>query len=397
MKKVLFFLILLVVACGGSSEEIVVEDTTTTTIPSAPTVDFNIVEIYNTKLGADLCNDAKDIDTTSEKCLKQYRDNLEIVDSYSEKIKKYITELNTYLESYPSERTDEYTKLFKFINTEYQAVSENYELITNKYIERFGGVPVVNLSRDSNLIESGCKLLSKVEGSENIIKLQLLYTNEFGDEFKLIINEFNSEISKTINQFSGNFNLFSAIATNYMGEEFSLNIQDSFTVTNALPRVTSIQIINNTPNLENNEVVKVRIDYEPGTYYDFFEEIFLGLYNIENKSNTNNQVIFRTNAENSYTEGGEIYNEEGYILLSLIISETRVPKNDLWATTIPLGPYSKSLFIGSYSFFIGDFHLFGHHNLSNFGVFNEFNTACGLKDNIKTTAKLLNNEIFINP
>ena len=43
----------------------------------------------------------------------------------------------TIAELYPSEMTEEYTKLFKFINTEYQAVSENYELITNKYIERF--------------------------------------------------------------------------------------------------------------------------------------------------------------------------------------------------------------------------------------------------------------------
>ena len=95
MKKVLFFLILLVVACGGSSEEIVVEDTTTTTIPSAPTVDFNIVEIYNTKLGTDLCSDAEEIDTTSEKCLRQYRDNLELVFSYAENLETYTTELNT--------------------------------------------------------------------------------------------------------------------------------------------------------------------------------------------------------------------------------------------------------------------------------------------------------------
>ena len=134
-------LLFLLFACGGSSEENVIQDTTTTTIPSVPTVDFNIVEIYNTKLEADLCSDAKDIDTTSEKCLKQYKDNLEIVVSYSEKIKIYVTELNNYFELYPSEMTEEYTKLFKFINTEYQAVSENYELITNKYIERFGGVP----------------------------------------------------------------------------------------------------------------------------------------------------------------------------------------------------------------------------------------------------------------
>ena len=146
MKKVLILLLLLLVACGGSSEETVVEDTTTTvqdtttttvqdttttTIPPAPSVDFNIVEIYKTKLEADLCSDAKDIDTTSEKCLKQYKDNLEIVVSYSEKIKIYVTELNNYFELYPSEMTEEYTKLFKFINTEFQAVSENYELIYN--------------------------------------------------------------------------------------------------------------------------------------------------------------------------------------------------------------------------------------------------------------------------
>ena len=399
MKKVLILLMLLVVSCGGSSDETVVEDTTTTTIPPAPTVDFNIVDIYNKNLGSEseLCSDATEIETTSEKCLRQYRDNLETVFSFDKSLYTYITELNTYLESYPSAMTEEYTVLFEFLNNQYRDVPETYGLVLNKYFERFGGEPVVNIVRDLNSIESGCKLVSKVEASENITKLQLIYTNEYGDEFKLIFNEFNSEISKTIDQFSGNFNLFSAIATNYMGEEFSLNIQDSFTVTNALPRVTSIQVINNTPNLEKNEVVKVQIEYEPGTYYDFFEEIFLGLYNIENKSDTNNQAIFRTNAENSYTQGGEINKEEGYILLSLIFSDTRIPKNDEWATTIPLGPYSKSLFIGYYSFHIGDFNLFGHHNLSNFGVFNEFNTACGPKDNIKTTATLINNEIFINP
>ena len=98
---------LFIVACGGSSEETVVkdtttttiqdtttttiQDTTTTTIPPAPTVDFNIVEIYNTKLGTDLCSDASDIDATPEPCLKKYRDNLELVLSYEESLQKYIT------------------------------------------------------------------------------------------------------------------------------------------------------------------------------------------------------------------------------------------------------------------------------------------------------------------
>ena len=68
------------------------DDTTTTTttatvveqddqveIPDAPSVNFDIQEIYNTKLVVELCSDAKDIDNTSEECLKQYLANLEIV------------------------------------------------------------------------------------------------------------------------------------------------------------------------------------------------------------------------------------------------------------------------------------------------------------------------------
>ena len=93
MKKVLILLLLFIVACGGSGEETVseditttVQDTTTTTIPPAPTVDFNIVEIYNKNIGSEseLCSDAIEIDTTSEECLRQYRDNLETVFSFDE-------------------------------------------------------------------------------------------------------------------------------------------------------------------------------------------------------------------------------------------------------------------------------------------------------------------------
>ena len=83
-------MLLLVVACGGSSEETVAEDTTTTTvedtttttvdttttIPPAPTSDINYIELYNSKLGTELCSDAKEIDTTSEECLRQYKENL---------------------------------------------------------------------------------------------------------------------------------------------------------------------------------------------------------------------------------------------------------------------------------------------------------------------------------
>ena len=92
MKKVLVLLLLFIVVCGGSSEETVaedttttsvqdtttttVQDTTTTTIPPAPTSDINYIELYNTKLGTELCSDAKEIDTTTEECLRQYKENL---------------------------------------------------------------------------------------------------------------------------------------------------------------------------------------------------------------------------------------------------------------------------------------------------------------------------------
>jgi len=60
----------------------IIEDSLTTeqdsNIPPLPTVSFNIIEIYEVKLGAELCSDATEIDVTSEECLRQYRDNLEL-------------------------------------------------------------------------------------------------------------------------------------------------------------------------------------------------------------------------------------------------------------------------------------------------------------------------------
>ncbi|GIR19937.1 hypothetical protein CM15mP35_01980 [bacterium] len=92
MKKVYILSLLFIVTCGGTSKETVIEDTTTTTVqdtttttvqdtttttvPPAPTSDINYIELYNSKLGAELCSDAKEIDTTSEECLRQYKENL---------------------------------------------------------------------------------------------------------------------------------------------------------------------------------------------------------------------------------------------------------------------------------------------------------------------------------
>ena len=406
MKKVLVLLLLFIVACSGSSEETAVEDTTTTTIqdttttiiPPAPTVDFNIVEIYNTNIGSEseLCSDATEIDTTSEKCLRQYRDNLETVFSFDESLYTYITELNTYLESYPSAMTEEYTVLFEFLNNQYRDVPETYGLVLDKYFERFGGVPIVNIIRDLNSIESGCSLTTKIESTENISNLQLTYTNEFKEEVVLNFDEFNTEIDNFINLYNGNFQLTNAIATNYLDEQFSLSLVDSFEITNALPRITKIEVLNSTPDIAREEFVTIRIDYIKSNRYDYFDEIGLVLFTPENKNSSNLSANFFTNSKSSFVQGGEINRKEGYVLLNLIFSDTRIPKNDLWSTTIPLGPYSKTYYVGHVSFYVGGVHIFSHQNW-NFEVFKELETACGIKDNIKSTIVFVNNEINVNP
>ena len=104
MKKVLVLLLLLMLACGGSSEETVaedtttttVEDTTTTTIPPAPTSDINYIQLYNTKLGTELCSDAKEVDTTSEECLRQYKENLNYLITLQNEIGGFATDLIAY-------------------------------------------------------------------------------------------------------------------------------------------------------------------------------------------------------------------------------------------------------------------------------------------------------------
>ena len=113
MKKyysVTFF----IVVCGGSSEEMnedtttttvqdttttTVQDITTTTIPPAPTSDINYIELYNTKLGTELCSDAE-IDTTTEECLRQYKENLNYLITLQNEIGNFGSALIAYYETY---------------------------------------------------------------------------------------------------------------------------------------------------------------------------------------------------------------------------------------------------------------------------------------------------------
>ena len=168
MKKYSISLTIILLACAGPSEESSIpEDTTTTTIPTVPTIDFNIQEIYNTKLGSELCNDAKEIDTTSEECLKQYKENLEVVLNYSENIQQYVDKLNIYFDTYPEQLNEEYKSFLNFINTEYVEVKDTFTNVENKYLNRFGGQPsILNILHKNDTVSSGCKLYTEYQTTE---------------------------------------------------------------------------------------------------------------------------------------------------------------------------------------------------------------------------------------
>ena len=124
MKKFIIFLLLLTMCGDTSTSEVepipesneIIEDSLTTeqdsNIPPLPTVSFNIIEIYETKLGTELCSDATEIDSTTEECLRQYRDNLEFVFGYAEDLRIYMDNLNDYFANYPSAFTEEFRNLF---------------------------------------------------------------------------------------------------------------------------------------------------------------------------------------------------------------------------------------------------------------------------------------------
>ena len=270
MKKVLVLLFLSIVACGGTSEETVVEDTTTTTvqdsttttIPPAPVVDFDIVEIYNKNIGSEseLCSDANEIDTTSEECLRQYRDNLETVFSFDKSLYTYINELNTYLESYPSAMTEEYKNLFQFIDDEYQGVPETYGLVLDKYFERFGGVPeLVNLSISEEL-SVGCPAEFNYSYTENLKSGHLIFKNNSNE--KIVINIDKGNTSSTIDMVNsgGEFKFAEGSVVNFEDEEFQIYLDTNFIVSTSSFRFVKFEF--DKTNIKYGEEFNLTIQYE---------------------------------------------------------------------------------------------------------------------------------------
>jgi hypothetical protein len=206
MKKFIIFLLLLSMCGDTSTSEVesipesneIIEDSSTakqdSNIPPLPTVNFDIIEIYETKLGAELCSDATEIDSTTEECLRQYRDNLEFVFAYAEDLRVYMDDLNDYFAKYPSAFTEEFRDLFAFVSEKFSTVPKNYGIVTSTYQQRFGNssspsttVSTITPTSDNYLDYRDVKIFRASTISDQHIEIltkyiqlteQLLFTDE---------------------------------------------------------------------------------------------------------------------------------------------------------------------------------------------------------------------------
>jgi len=269
MKKVLVLILLFIVACGSSSEETVVEDTTTTTvqdttttkIPPVPTSDINYIEFFNSKLGTELCSDAKEIDTTSEECLRQYRENLNYLITLQNEIGDFGSDLIAYYETYPELINQEYEEYINFVENEYSQVFTAANNVENKYIERFGGVPLLNSVSINSDLWNECPADIEIQGTENIKSGYLIYTNKIGEKIEIPLEGAQNYFTKKLNVMGGEFIFTSSKLINYLDEEFENIISpvDSIYVNHWGAYFTKVEIL----NYDNNQIT-VSVEWENG-------------------------------------------------------------------------------------------------------------------------------------
>ena len=275
--KVFILLLLLIVSCGGSGEETTVEDTTTTTvedtttttvqdtttttIPPAPTSDTNYIEIYNSKLGTELCSDAKEIDTTSEECLRQYKENLNYLITLQNEIGDFGSDLIAYYETYPELINQEYEEYINFVENEYSQVFTAANNVENKYIERFGGVPLLNSVSINSDLWNECPADIEIQGTENIKSGYLIYTNKIGEKIEIPLEGAQNYFTKKLNVMGGEFIFTSSKLINYLDEEFENIISpvDSIYVNHWGAYFTKVEIL----NYDNNQIT-VSVEWENG-------------------------------------------------------------------------------------------------------------------------------------
>ena len=257
MRRYIFLILALIIACGGSNEETIVEDTTTitvqdtttTTIPPVPTIDFNIIDKYNLKLIDELCLGSESIDTTSESCLKQYKEDLEWLTRYNDQIQEYVKELNQYFKQYPEQLTEEYTTYLSFVENEYSAVFTDYEIVSDKYKERFGGVPNVFEFLATSELWNECPAKFSVTTSENLKDGVLNFKNLNGEILSFSIDQ-TRDLDTNLKTQGGTFYFLNGTVSNYLNEEYELTEinNNNFFVNHWGPIIQKVNILNSDDN-----------------------------------------------------------------------------------------------------------------------------------------------------
>ena len=327
MKKVLIPLLLFIVACGGSGEETAVQDTTattaqdttTTTIPPAPISDINYVELYNSKLGTELCSDAKEIDTTSEKCLRQYKENLNYFITLQNEIGDFASDLISYYETYPELINQEYEDYINFVEKDYSQVFTAANDVENKYIERFGGVPLLNSVSINSDLWNECPADIEIQGTDNIKSGYLIYTNKIGETIEIPLSGPQNLFTKKLNVMGGEFTFTSSKLINYLDEEYENIISPlgSIYVNHWEAYFTKVEIL----NYDNNQIT-VSVEWENGYLnMEAFSLLFQreGLY----EGNMNVAALTKYGSEKAKALNKESFLEGGYSLTYIERSENK--------------------------------------------------------------------------
>ena len=188
---------------------------------------------------------------------------METVFSFDKSLYAYITELNTYLESYPSAMKEEYSALFEFLNNQYRDVPETYGLVLDKYFKRFGGVPTISLPIFSNPenLSVNCTVDGKFDYSENLKSAELTYINNTGEIISFNTNDLQG-FSKLLKNTGGTFYLLQSSVTNYLDETFeqSNNLENSFFIEHLFHRISKIEL----PDIiSKGQIFQIKIYIEP--------------------------------------------------------------------------------------------------------------------------------------
>ncbi len=173
--------------------------------------------------------------------------------------------------------------------------------VEDKYIERFGGMPIISLPIFSNPenLSVNCTVDGKFDYSENLKSVQLTYANNTGEIISFNTNDLRG-FSKYLKNTGGTFYLLQSSVTNYLDETFeqSNNLENSFFVEHLFNRVSRIKMPEGSFNVGDNFEIIVNIEpVSPVTeaqflFADRYTKLFYGPYNIKTNLTNQKEIIF---------------------------------------------------------------------------------------------------------